>query len=159
MSIERMWDIANTISGIAGLFVGTVLVVRFYIPYVVKRKMAVATGTVFFVIMAVLYLIPFSMSGVVAYIVGIVAVCLASVIFDRKNIPQKIFLSMTIYMFFWISHVIAALPWKLISSITYARPVADIEARTIDWQGLALQGVEDHQRDELFGELVRAVVV
>ena len=74
MSMERMWDIANTISAIVGLLVGAVLVVRFYIPYVVKRKVAAVTGAVFFVIMTVLYLVPFSMSGVVAYIVGIVAV-------------------------------------------------------------------------------------
>ncbi len=124
MSMEKMWDIANTISGMADLLLGAILVARFYIPYVVKGKVAAVTGASFFLIMAVLYLIPFSMSGVVAYIVGIVAVCLVSVIFERRNIPQKVFLSMTIYMLFWISHVIAVLPWKLISGITYMR--ADI---------------------------------
>ena len=138
MSMERMWDIANTISVIAGLLVGTILVVRFYIPYALKRKVAVVTGAVFFIIMTVLYLIPFSMSGVVAYIVGIVAVCLASVIFDRKNIPQKLFLSMMIYMFFWISHVIAALPWKLISSITYARENLNDPGKQFIWFIVAL---------------------
>lgn len=138
MSMERMWDIANTISVIAGLLVGAVLVVRFYIPYVVKRKVAAVTGAVFFIIMTVLYLVPFSMSGVVAYIVGIVAVCLASVIFERKSLPQKVFLSMTIYMFFWISHVIAALPWKLISNVTYARDNINDPGKQFIWFILAL---------------------
>ncbi len=38
-------------------------------------------------------------------------------------------------------------------------PVADLLAVAVDRQRLALEGVGDHQRDELFGELVRAVVV
>lgn len=138
MSMERMWDIANTISVIAGLLVGAVLVVRFYIPYVVKRKVAAVTGAVFFVIMTMLYLMPFSMSGVVAYIVGIVAMCLASMISERRNIPQKVFLSMTVYMFFWISHVIAVIPWKLISNATYARENLNDPEKQFIWFVVAL---------------------
>ncbi len=34
----------------------------------------------------------------------ITALCLASLISERENIPQKIFLSLSIYMFLWISH-------------------------------------------------------
>ena len=138
MSMERMWDIANTISVIVGLLVGAALVVRFYIPYVLKRKVAVVTGAVFFVIMTLLYLIPFSMSASVAYIVGIVAVCLASMISERRNAPQKVFLSMTVYMFFWISHVIAALPWKLISNLTYARESMNDPWKQFAWFIVAL---------------------
>ena len=123
MSMERMWDMASMISAIAGLFVSAILVARFYISYVIKKKVAFLTGIVFFAIMATLYLIPFSMSGAVAYIVGIITVFVASILFDRRNVPQKVFLSMTIYMFLWIAQVIAAVPWKLISNFTYARYV------------------------------------
>ena len=38
MSVERIWDMASTISAIAGLFVSAILVARFYIPYVIKKK-------------------------------------------------------------------------------------------------------------------------
>ena len=38
MNMERMWDIASTISAIAGLFVSAILVARFYIPYVMKKR-------------------------------------------------------------------------------------------------------------------------
>ena len=69
MSVERIWDMASTISAIAGLFVSAILVARFYVPHVIKKKSAVLTGIVFFAVMAILYLIPFSMSGAVAYIV------------------------------------------------------------------------------------------
>ncbi len=38
-------------------------------------------------------------------------------------------------------------------------PVAHICARAVDRQRLALQAVEDDERDELLGEVVRAVVI
>ena len=38
-------------------------------------------------------------------------------------------------------------------------PVADLEAVAVDRERLAGEGVVDHQGDELFGELIRAVVV
>ena len=137
MSVERMWDMASTISAIAGLFGSAILVARFYIPYVIKKKAAL-TGIVFFVVMATLYLIPFSMSGAVAYIVGIIAVFVASMICDRRNISQKVFLSMTIYMFLWIAQVIAAVPWKLISNFTYAREMMNDQGKQFIWFIVAL---------------------
>ncbi len=138
MSMERMWDIASTVSAIAGLLVSAILVARFYVPYVIKKKPAVLTGTVFFAVMTSLYLIPFSMSGVVAYIIGIIAVCLTSLLCERRNLPQKVFLSMTIYMFLWISQVIAALPWKLISGLTYMRESLDDPGKQFTWFIVAL---------------------
>ncbi|GJD76742.1 hypothetical protein CFIICLFH_5001 [Methylobacterium goesingense] len=38
-------------------------------------------------------------------------------------------------------------------------PVALVQAVAVDGQSLALQRVQDHQRDELFGEVARAVIV
>ena len=38
-------------------------------------------------------------------------------------------------------------------------PVAHLHAVAIDWQRLAGQGIDDHQRDEFFREMVGAVVV
>ena len=138
MSVERIWDMASTISAIAGLFVSAILVARFYIPYVIKKKAALLTGIVFFAVMATLYLIPFSMSGAVAYIVGIIAVFIASMICDRRSISQKVFLSMTIYMFLWIAQVIAAVPWKLISNFTYAREMMNDQGKQFAWFIVAL---------------------
>ena len=138
MNMERMWDIASTISAIAGLFVSAILVARFYIPYVMKKKVAFLVGIVFFAAMTILYLIPFPMPGAVAYIVGIIAVFVASMIFDRRNISQKVFLSMTIYMFLWIAQAIAALPWKLISNFTYAREMMNVQEKQFAWFIVAL---------------------
>src|SRR5690554_1202702 len=43
--------------------------------------------------------------------------------------------------------------------IFHKQPVADLVAFAVDRERLAFQGVEDHQRDELFREVVGAVVV
>ena len=96
MSLEKMCEMANTSSVIVGLMISAFLVIRFYAPFVRRKYMAVVTGTAFFIIMSFLYLIPYLMSGVTAYIVGISVVCIVSLISDRRNIPQKIFLSLTI---------------------------------------------------------------
>ena len=138
MSMERMWDMASTISAIAGLFVSAILVARFYVPYMIKKKSAVLIGALFFVVMTILYLIPFSMSGVVAYIIGIIAVCLISLLCERRNLPQKVFLSMTIYMFLWIAKVISDLPWELISGLTFMRESSDDPGKQFAWFIVAL---------------------
>jgi anti-sigma regulatory factor (Ser/Thr protein kinase) len=136
--MERMWDMASTLSAIAGLFVSAILVARFYVPYMIKKKSAVLIGALFFVVMTILYLIPFSMSGVVAYIIGIVAVCLTSLLCERRNLPQNVFLSMTIYMFLWIAKVISDLPWELISGLTFMRESSDDPGKQFAWFIVAL---------------------
>ncbi len=43
--------------------------------------------------------------------------------------------------------------------VFHVQPVANLHAIAVHRQRLARQGVDDHQRDELLGEVVRAVVV
>ncbi len=43
--------------------------------------------------------------------------------------------------------------------VVHIEPVADIEALAIDRQGLAGQPLDDHQRDELFREVIGPVIV
>ena len=112
MNVEKMWEIANIVSAVIGLLFSGILVARFYVPYVLKKYMAMITGIVFFLVMTFLYLTPFKMSSISAYIIGIVSICLSSLLVERRNIPQKIFLSLTIYMFLWVSNVVASLPWE-----------------------------------------------
>lgn len=126
MSMDEMWAVANTISVIVGLLVSGVLVARFYVPFVVKRMSAIILGAVFFATMSVLYVMPVSMPGDVAYIIGVVILCTVSVLLDRRNVPQKIFLSVTVYMFCWISDAVSALPWTLISNFTYLQEESDL---------------------------------
>jgi hypothetical protein len=43
--------------------------------------------------------------------------------------------------------------------IFHIEPVTDLVALAIDRQRLAIQRIEEHQRDQLLGEVIRAVVV
>ncbi|MNT67995.1 hypothetical protein D3C72_2061890 [compost metagenome] len=43
--------------------------------------------------------------------------------------------------------------------VFHIKPVADVSAVSIDRQRLAIQRVEDDQRDEFFREVERAVIV
>jgi hypothetical protein len=45
------------------------------------------------------------------------------------------------------------------SVVLDVEPVADLHAVAIDGEIFPLKGIEDHQRDELFREVIRAVVV
>ena len=56
MSLERMCEMANTSSVIAGLVISAFLVRWFYAPFVRRKYMAAVTGTAFFIIMCFLYL-------------------------------------------------------------------------------------------------------
>ena len=131
MSMDEMWGVANTISVIVGLFISGILVARFYVPFVIKKISAILIGAVFFVTMTILYLIPIPMAGDVAYIIGVVILCVVSVLLDRSNVPQKIFLSVTVYMFFWISDAVSALPWTLLSNLTYLREESDMNKQFV----------------------------
>lgn len=131
MNVEKMWEIANIVSAVIGLLFSGILVARFYVPYVLKKYMAMITGIVFFLVMTFLYLTPFKMSSISAYIIGIVSICLSLLLVERRNIPQKIFLSLTIYMFLWVSNVVASLPWELISKLTYANSSVNEQSRFI----------------------------
>ncbi len=43
--------------------------------------------------------------------------------------------------------------------VFHIEPITNLVTLAINWQWLAIQRIEDHQRDQLLGEVVRAVVV
>ena len=116
---ETMWATANQISSIAGLAADAILVTWFYSFFLKKRRLSVYTGITYFMTMMLLYFSPVLFAGTIAYAAGVAAVCLVSALIERENIPQKVFLSMTIYLLEWISSEIALLPWKWVGRISY----------------------------------------
>ena len=129
MITEVMWDQVNQISMIANVLLNAVLVSVFYIPFMRKRVRAVILGAVYAMAMSILYFATINFSGVTAYALGCAAVCIISAITERINIPQKIFLSITMYLLLWISMELAILPWNLICSVTFLNPkvVGDLQ--------------------------------
>ncbi len=116
---ETMWATANQISSIAGLAADAILVTWFYSFFLKKRRRSVYTGITYFMTMMLLYFSPVLFAGTIAYAAGVAAVCLVSALIERENIPQKMFLSMTIYLLEWISSEITLLPWKWVGRISY----------------------------------------
>lgn len=122
MTLDTMQKMGDTLVVVCNLLVSALLVVRFYKPYVEKRSVSVITGISYFAIMTILYICPIPMSGLIAYPLGAITVCSISILAEKKKIPQKIFLALTIYMFLWISSEMSLLPWKGISQITFMNP-------------------------------------
>lgn len=137
MITEVMWDQVNNISMIANVLLNAMLVSIFYIPFLRRRVSAVILGAVYAVVMSILYFVSINFSGVTAYALGCSAVCIASFFVERVNVPQKIFLSMTMYLLLWISMELSILPWKLICSVTFMNPKVTGDLQQIMLYGLA----------------------
>src|SRR3546814_9998370 len=43
--------------------------------------------------------------------------------------------------------------------VFYIQPVTDLLAIAINWQRLTRQSVQDHQRNQFFGEMIRPIVI
>ena len=43
--------------------------------------------------------------------------------------------------------------------VGHVKPVANLTAVAVNWQGLALEAVQDHQRYQFFRKLIRTIVV
>lgn len=121
--MEALWDYTNTVYEIVDLFLNALIVMLFYRTYLRNRSRILAVGMAYFLAMAVLYLMPYNIQAVFAYGLGITAVCLASTAFGQKeDLPQKVFLAVTIYLLKWIASGLTIIPWNLISSLTFANP-------------------------------------
>ncbi|WP_408072564.1 sensor histidine kinase [Butyrivibrio sp. JL13D10] len=137
MITEAMWDQVNNISMIVNVLLNAVLVFVFYIPFLKRRVSAVILGAVYAMVMSILYFVSINFSGLTAYALGCSAVCTASVMTERINVPQKVFLSMTMYLLLWISMELSILPWKLICSVTFMNPKVTGDLQQIMLYGLA----------------------
>ncbi|MNH14501.1 hypothetical protein D3C79_740940 [compost metagenome] len=72
---------------------------------------------------------------------------------------QILFLVMTTDVVGFANHTCGNHGIECTGVIFYIEPVTDLVALAVDRQRLAIQGVEDHQRDQLLGEVAWAVVI
>ena len=77
------------------------------LPYIKKKKGAVAVSIVYITIMLVLYMIPPQIDNFSAYLIGVIAAFLAMYVEDRRNIYQKIFLAITFFSIRWLTVAMA----------------------------------------------------
>ncbi len=117
--MDLYWSIANNVIRILGLMANGTLISHFFQPYMKRRKHARWIGSVFFLTMLLLYVIPIEMQGITAFSIGLVSVLICAVVSDKRNRPQKIFLSATAYLLRWFSARISLLPWDFLCHATF----------------------------------------
>lgn len=115
--MEVYWEIVSYATGIALMGITGYLFYRFIKPFLIKYRYAGVIGVVYFIVMTVLYLIPWEMEGVVAYAIGTLTAFAAMYFIDRRNMAQKLFLATTMFLLNWISHGIAIIPRGILFAI------------------------------------------
>lgn len=87
--IELCWNITSYISIIVQLIAAGVCFGVFVLPYMQGRDKAVKTGSVYGVVMTVLYIMPPQIDNILAYFIGTVAAFAVMYVEDRQNINTK----------------------------------------------------------------------
>ena len=95
--VELCWNITSYVSIIVQLGVAGICFGIFVSPYMLGRSKAIKAGTVYGVVMTVLYIMPPQIDNILAYFIGTLAAFAVMCVEDRRNINQKIFLSVNFF--------------------------------------------------------------
>lgn len=115
--VEKCWMITSNVSVIAVLIITGICFGIFVRPYMKKKKEAIAVSTVYIAVMLVLYSVPPQIDNFSAYMMGIMAAFIVMYAEDRRNIYQKIFLSVTFFSLRWLAVAMAARLDDLITKV------------------------------------------
>ena len=107
--VELCWNITSYVSIIAQLGVVGICLGIFVSPYMLGRSKAIKAGTVYGVVMTVLYIMPSQIDNILAYFIGTLAAFAVMCAEDRRNINQKIFLSVNFFSLRWLSASMAGI--------------------------------------------------
>ena len=106
--LEKCWMVTAKMSVIAILVITGICFGKFVCPYMKKKKRAVAVSIIYIATMLVLYVIPQQIDNFFAYLIGVIAAFPVMYAEDRRNIYQKIFLSVTFFSIRWPAVAMAA---------------------------------------------------
>ena len=121
--VEECWMVTAKLSVIVILMITGICFGKFVSPYIKKKNKAVAVGIVYIVTMLVLYIIPQQIDNFFAYMIGVIAAFIVMYAEDRRNIYQKIFLSVTFFSIRWPAVAMAAKLDNLIEKILVFRDI------------------------------------
>ena len=107
--VELCWNITSYVSIIVQLGVAGICFGIFVSPYMLGRSKAIKAGTVYGVVMMVLYIMPPQIDNILAYFIGTLAAFAVMCVEDRRNINQKIFLSVNFFSLRWLSASMAGI--------------------------------------------------
>ena len=103
MNIETYWDIANRIIAIINIIIEGWLVYKYVLPFMKEKPYYV--GASYSLGMLVLYCIPFDI--LFPHYQGVIVAWIVMCLLERKNIKQKVFLGISLYLFRWAVHGVA----------------------------------------------------
>ena len=107
--VELCWNITSYVSIIVQLIVAGICLGIFVSPYMPGGSKAVKAGAVYGVVMTVLYIMPPRIDNILAYLIGTSAAFAVMCAEDRRNINQKVFLSVTFFSLRWLSASMAGI--------------------------------------------------
>ena len=107
--VELCWNITSYVSIIVQLIAAGICLGIFVSPYMPGRSKAVKAGAAYGVVMTVLYIMPPRIDNILAYFIGTLAAFAVMCAEDRRNINQKIFLSVTFFSLRWLSASMAGI--------------------------------------------------
>lgn len=121
--MEFYWEVVSHISGIAALGITGYLFYRFVKPFLLESRYAWCVGAAYFAAMSALYVIPWEMGGALAYAGGCLAAFLVMYFIDSRNVEQKLFLTVIMYLLEWISHgIVTGIPRNILFQILIYQP-------------------------------------
>lgn len=122
-NMEFYWEIVSHITGIAALGITGYLFYRFFKPFLPEGRYVWCVGAAYFVIMAILYVVPWEIGGALAYACGSLTAFLVTYFIDFRNLEQKLFLTVTMYLLNWISHgIVNGIPRNILFQIILYQP-------------------------------------
>ena len=132
--VEKCWMVTSKISVIVLFLITGICFGKFVCPYMKKRKAAVSVSIVYITIMIVLYIIPPQIDNFSAYLIGVMAAFFVMYTEDRRNIYQKVFLTVTFFNVRWLVLAMAARLDNLITKMLVFQNISSDKA----WQQYGL---------------------
>ncbi len=114
-NMEMYWSIVSRMAGVISLSIEGWFLYYFAGPFLKKNKYDRMVGISYSAVMLVLYFVPFLISFPRIY--GVTAAFLVMCIIDRRNVEQKVFLVITMYLLEWIAQGIALVPRSLMFTL------------------------------------------
>ena len=109
--MEKYWEIATIITDMTELFIQAGIIGSFYRKYLASKKSVRLVSLFYILVIVCLYFCSYETQGVVKFTIGAAVIFLVSWFFDKRNLPQKVFLAVTIYLLRWIAAGLSMILW------------------------------------------------
>lgn len=113
-NIELYWETASKLMRIANMGITGYCYYRLVKPFMGTNKYGKSVGVVYFFVIMAAYFFPYEMQGMTAYGVAVFAAFMAMYRIDKRNLEQKVFLAVIMYLLDWIVHGIAIIPRRFL---------------------------------------------